>query len=174
MGLLNPTLHEAGATPGSAQHWELRSLCQAQRVAAFGPSPLQAVETFERWGKLEAAFGEGALVLALFDAQPEGVEDFEESWGAGPFLLELPLAQLDPCLFAGNAVEDMAGGWIVGPFLADWADVSVAPALFGGTARESFDGWFLVAVPSFSAALFNAGNAGVETFAGAWPALTTL
>ncbi|MFI5301619.1 MAG: hypothetical protein ACHREM_26315, partial [Polyangiales bacterium] len=62
--LLNPNLRDAGASPGTAANWTLTSVCAAQRIAAFGPTPARAVENFDRWSLLLTSFGDGDVVFA--------------------------------------------------------------------------------------------------------------
>ena len=173
MGLINPTLREEGLTPGSAAGWTLSSFTQTQRLAAFGPVPHRAAEDFERWAPFAAAFGEGDLVMVLFDPMPEGVEDFEEAWLDGPLLLALGEAQLAPLAFGGAPAEAFDLGWPGSPFAASWANVGALAALFGAAPEETFAGWFPSPAPAFTGALF-AGNQAAESFAGAWPAASSL
>ncbi|MCU0659810.1 MAG: hypothetical protein MUF64_32450 [Polyangiaceae bacterium] len=173
MGLVNPTLREEGPTPGSAAGWTMSSVTQAQRIAAFGPAPHRAAEDFERWAPFAAAFEEGDLVMALFDPLPEGVEDFEEAWLDGPLFLALGEAQLAQAAFGGALVEAFDLGWPGSPFAASWANVGALAALFGAAPEETFAGWFPSPAPAFTGALF-AGNQAAESFAGAWPAASSL
>ncbi len=174
MALLNPTLREAGATPGSAKGWTLTSFCSAQRIAAFNPAPGRAVEDFERWGELVSAFPDGAIVLAFFDVAPEGYEDFEEGWTPSAFVSEFSEALLDTCPFGGGAVEDMATGWLTSPFVATWADVVAKTGLFGGAPSEDFESWVPAGVATWTTASFDAGAKDAEAFEGTWAAIKTL
>jgi hypothetical protein len=174
MALLNPTLREAGATPGSAKGWTLTSFCSAQRIAAFNPPPGRAAEDFERWGEFVTAFPDGAIVLAFFDVAPEGYEDFEEGWTPSAFVSEFSEALLDTCPFGGGAVEDMATGWLTSPFVATWADVVAKTGLFGGAPSEDFESWVPAGVATWTTASFDAGSKDAEAFEGAWAAIKTL
>lgn len=174
MALVNPTLRDPGATPGSAKGWTIASLCKAQRIAAFGPAPVRATEDFERWGDLLTAFPDGALVLAFFDVSPEGYEDFEEGWTASAFVSAFSDALLDACLFAGSPVEDMEAGWLAGAFAISWTDVVGEAALFEGASHEDFETWIAPAAIAFAAAAFDAGTKSAEAFEGAWAAMKTL
>ena len=174
MAILNPTLREAGPTPGSAKNWTVTSLCHAQRIAAFTPAPARAAEDFERWSVFLTAFPDGALVLAFFDVAPEGYEDFEEGWTASAFVSEFSDALLDTCPFGGSAVEDMATGWLTAPFAATWADVAATVGLFEGAPHEDFESWLPAAAASWAAASFDAGAKSAEAFEGTWAASKTL
>jgi hypothetical protein len=174
MALLNPTLRDAGPMPGSATGWTLTSVCHAQRIAAFAPSPARSAEDFERWGDLVTAFPDGALVLAFFDFALEGYEDFEEGWTPSAFVSQFSDALLDTCPFGGGAVEDMATGWLSAPFAASWADVVAATGLFGGAPREDFESWLPSAPVAWTSASFDAGAKSAEAFEGTWTASKTL
>lgn len=169
MGLLNPTLHDPGPTPGSAAHWALSSLCQAERIAAFGPAPERATEDFERWTELVTAFAAGALVLAFFDPVPRGYEAFD-IWADGGFLDAFPEVLLVAAAFSVDGFE----GWLASPWAATWSAVGSQTAEFGGAPRDDFEGWFTSAAPTWTTAMFNAGVSAVEAFEGTWPAMTTL
>jgi hypothetical protein len=172
MPLLNPTLRDPGPTPGSAAHWTITSRCAAQRLAAFGPAPSRAVEDFERWWTFAPAFGEGSLVLALFDAVPRGYEAFDRCT-SGTFLDSLPEVLLERCSFGGAGVDSFEG-WPSTPWLARWADVAAVAALFDGGDVEAFEGWSDSPSPAWAAAAFDAGAAAAEGFAGSWPVMKTL
>ena len=174
MAILNPTLREAGPTPGSAKSWTLTSLCHAQRIAAFAPAPARAAEDFERWSELVTAFPDVALVLAFFDVAPEAYEDFEEGWTASAFVSEFSEALLDTCPFGGGAVEDMATGWLTAAFAASWADVAAETGLFEGAPREGFESWLPTAPVAWTSGSFDAGANSAEAFEGTWTASKTL
>ena len=174
MALLNPTLRDAGPTPGSAKGWTLTSLCGAQRIAGFNPTPQRAAEDFERWAELVTAFPDGSLVLAFFDVAPEGYEDFEAGWTPSAFISEFSAALLDTCPFGGGAVEDMATGWLTAPFAATWADVVANTGLFEGAPSENFESWLPAAAASWATASFDAGAKSAEAFEGTWAASKTL
>ena len=171
MALLNPTLRDEGPTPGSAAHWTLTSVCTAQRIAAFGPAPVRAVEDFERWTPVATAFADGALVLAFFDPIPKGYEGFV-SWGAEPFLEALPVALVEPAAFGADGVEGFA--WLTAPWAAVWPDVAAEPARFGDASFEDFEGWAPAWLARLAPAAFDGGATHVEAFAGVWTAMKTL
>lgn len=168
MALLNPTLRDPGPTAGSAAHWMIQSICQAERIAAFGPDPERATEDFERWSPLALTFGAGALVLAFFDPVPWGYEPFD-GWAGGPFLDAFP----DVLLIATTFAVDSFSGWLLSPWLATWADVAEQPALFGSAPRDDFEGWSPSSPLLWATATFD-GGANADTFAGVWPVMTTL
>ena len=174
MALLNPTLRDAGSTPGSAKGWTLTSRCGAQRIAGFNPTPPHAAEDFERWAELVTAFPDGALVLAFFDVAPEGYEDFEEGWTSSAFVSEFSEALLDTCPFGGGAVEDMATGWLTDPFAATWADGVAKTGFFGGAPSEDFESWLPAVAATWASASFDAGVNSAEAFEGTWTAVKTL
>jgi hypothetical protein len=173
MAFLNPTLHNPGPTPGSAASWTLTSLCQAQRIGAFGPNPMRAAEDFERWSDLATSFPDGALVLAFFDGGAQGYEDFANGWTASAFVSEFSEALLDAYPFAGG-VEDMETGWLASPFVTTWAGVGKDVGLFGGAPQDDFEAWFAGAPATWTSAAFDAGAKSAEAFEGTWPAMKTL
>jgi hypothetical protein len=170
--LLNPTFSDPGATAGEAAHWTLRTLCQAQRIAGFGPAPERAQEDFERWFALRTNFAQGDVAMAMFDALAEGIEDFEEGWNDGPLLTELSGGLVDPGLFAGNDFDDMQSGWLTSPFVSSWHEVVAQPAEFAGEPFERFDGWFQMLPATWQTAAFDGANA--ERFDGVWTPMQTL
>ena len=169
MGLLNPTLHDAGATPGSALHWSLSSTCAAERIAAFGPAPERAVEDFERWSPLVAAFELGVLVLAFFDPVPQGFEAFEV-WAGGTFLDAFPEVLLQATAFGVETLD----GWLSAPWAGGWGDVVGEAALFGGQPRDDFESWALTPATVWTNATFDAGTKSAEGFEGTWAVMKTL
>lgn len=169
MGLLNPTLHDPGPTPGSAAHWTIASLCQAERIAAFGPAPERATEDFERWTELVTTFAGGALVLAFFDPVPRGFEAFD-IWADGAFLDAFPEVLLVAAAFGTDGFE----GWLAVPWAAAWSDVASQAAQFGGLPRDDFEGWSASATPTWTTAMFDAAAKSAEAFEGTWPVMTTL
>jgi hypothetical protein len=166
--LLNPTFHDPGALPGEAVHWTLRTLCQGQRIAGFGPVPESAQEDFERWFELRKSFGQADIAIAMFDSLAEGYEDFEEGWNDGPLLVELTGGNADPALFAGNDFDDMETGWVSLPFLCSWDDVTDEPAEFDGQPVEGFEGWMPPFFATWEGAGFDGWTVNVERFEGAW------
>lgn len=172
--LLNPNFHDPGVHPGEAASWTLRTLCQAQRIAAFGPIPERAVEDFERWIELHTSFGQGDIAIAMFDALAEGYEDFEEGWNGGPLLTELTGGNADPALFDGNDFDDMEAGWLPSLFVSAWSDVIGEVSEFDGISVERFETWTSPTSVSWPGAMFDGGTIGAETFAGTWIPMQTL
>jgi hypothetical protein len=178
MGIVNSTFSEPGAMPGQAKGWTIVSRCQAERWAAFGENLPTAYEDFERWSRLQLAFGAGQLVLGFFAPRGEGHEDFDLGWGNDIYQTELSPALSAAAHFGDKAEESF--DWVT-KLLVAWTDVVAAGAIFGGGTQSAE--WFETAwandtfrrnwtfVPSASA-LF--GGVAVETFAGAWPHATTL
>ena len=166
--LLHPTFRDPGTLPGEAANWTLRTFCQAQRIAGFGPPPERAQEDFEHWFELRTGFGEADIAIAMFDSATEGLEDFEEGWNDGPLLIELTGGNADPAVFAGSDFDDMQTGWVAAPFLSSWDEVVADAAQFDSQSVEGFESW----VPPFSATWEGAGFDGytgnIERFEGVW------
>jgi hypothetical protein len=173
MALVNPTLQEAGPTPGSATGWKVASLCQAQQIAGFGPAPARSAEDFERWYELRGAFGVGSLVIAFFDAASQGYEDFTGGWTASAFLEAFSEALLDTCPFGGEQAEDLETGWLTAPFATAWAEVASARGLFEGADHEDFETWLAAGAAAFASASFDGATASAEAFEGPWSAMKT-
>ena len=178
----NPGFEDAGASPGEAAHWVFTAVVQRQGIAGFGPGAPMGWEDFERWHELVRVFDESAAVLAMFDPQGEGYEDFGEAWDNDVFLMELPTGHVVACAFHGGVVEDLEVGWDNVPFAWSWSDVSASPALFGGQPSERFGAawydnehyaWAWTDVTS-DAALFDGGASAVESFSGTWDPATTI
>lgn len=179
---MNPTFTDAGAAPGQAAHWTLRTFCAAERIAAFGPAPHEAWEGFERWFDLRLAFAQGDLAMALFDPIPEGHEDFEEAWANDNYLSELPAGQIAVATFGDGTIEDLEHGWSNVPFATSWAEVTATVGVFAGSPVENLEsGWRSNEAYQFSwddlsmaTCLFDAGSEPREPFEGLWPHTTTL
>lgn len=177
--LYNPSFEAVGATPGQAFRWTFSSFTALERIAGFG-SPEEGQEDFERWFELAANLSDVTVVLGFFDGSLEGYEDFEEAWGIGVYLTELPPAQTVPVPFDGSAVEHCETGWSNGSFAWEFANVPNVVGVFDGTPREAFEAhwhgnesylrdWFFV---TSNAASFSGG--GAERFESNWPSATTL
>ena len=186
MAVLNPSFEDAGLLPGEAEHWTLRTLTSRELIAGFGPPPSGgpelAWEDFESWIPLWRTLEAVSVVLAFFDAAPEGLEDFEETWENDLYLLEMPPAQLAAAALGPSDVEDCETGWDNEPYLTSWAEVAGQVGVFDGELGEDFEdhwsgnqafGWTWGAVPSVPA-LFDAGAQGREDFENDWAAATTL
>lgn len=180
--LLNPSFEDAGALPGDAAHWTLTAFTSLEVVAGFGTAPEKAWEDFADWYPFLGGLADVPVVLAFFDGNAEGFEDFEEGWANNLHLLELPPAQLVPCPFGGGLdVEDCETGWSNAAYARDWALVTSVTGLFDGQPREAFDVHWRSneayartweTLPA-SAALFDGGQQGVEAFDGTWTHATT-
>jgi hypothetical protein len=168
MPIANPTFADAGATPGSAARWTIRSLCRRARIAAFGPTPEEALESFERWCSHLSRFDDVVAPHAFFDAAPRGFEAFE-AWLPGAFLFTHDDALLEDARFAGELSEDFGTAWVPALLLA-WESATSIVASFGAAGAESFEAWTLAAPPTFANAAF-AGSASAEAFKTSWPAL---
>ncbi|MGO8996417.1 MAG: hypothetical protein ACLQVI_24140, partial [Polyangiaceae bacterium] len=70
--IANPDFSQAGAAPGQAASWTLRSSCARQSIAPFtAPTGADAFEGFERWFPWS-----GALAVAtLAPFAPNGTEE---------------------------------------------------------------------------------------------------
>ena len=182
MSLLNSGFEDAGTFPGDAQGWTLVTFCSAERIAGFGPVPLEAWEGFERGFTLLAGLGDTTTVLALFDAIAEGIEDFAEGWSNDVFLVEMPPARLVAASFGSGDVEDVEAGWRNAQHATAWADVSSVAGLFDGEPHEDFAEqwrsneafiWTWGQVTSISAT-FDGGADADEDFDNGWTAATTI
>jgi hypothetical protein len=151
--IANPDFSQAGAAPGQAASWTLRSFCARQSIAPFAArTGADAFEGFERWFPWTGALA----VAALAPFAPNGTEEDFDAWPDALFVLELSGG-----LVAG-AADDGLEGWAPGAHFA-WADVTAAQGVFAGGALESFDGWrpgdvYLLAFPdaALMRALFHA------------------
>lgn len=169
MGLLNPTLRDPGPAPGSAAHWTIVSVCQAERIAAFGPSPERAQEDFERWNDLVLAFTGGALVVAFFDPIARGYEAFD-IWADGGFIDAFPDVLLVATAFGTDSFEN----WLSSPWSTSWGDVTPQAAQFGGVPHDDFNSWAPPPPPTWATAMFDGGTKTTDGFEGTWLTMTTL
>ncbi|MGN6107487.1 MAG: hypothetical protein ACTHU0_20425, partial [Kofleriaceae bacterium] len=181
MAIRNPRFEDAGAQPGSAAHWTLVTFVAAERVAAFGPAPVRGWEDFERWTELKLAFAAGDLALGLFDALPEGREDFDEAWDNDLYLRAWSAGHSEACVFDGAPLERFDHGWATDTFVDDWSALADAAGVFDGQPREDFEDawlgnhaflWTWSTVTSV-AAVFAPGLMTGEGFEVGWPMATT-
>jgi hypothetical protein len=175
MALLNSSFEQGGPRPGQANHWSLRTFVAKERIAGFGPDPLQAWEDFERWYPLQTEFETGDPVRAFFGFPAQGLEDFEQGWSNAHYQWEFPLGQSEACLFGGTACEDFNSGWDNDGFAGFWEAFPSATGLFDGEPVEDFEelwannqafAWTWESAQS-KVALFDSEN-DVEDFHGAW------
>ena len=133
MALLNPTFEQPGAGMGTALHWTLQSFCGAQRIAAFGPTPIRAVEDFERWTSFEEELNSATSVRAFFEKMSRGMEGFR--WGH--VLISELETSCEAALFDGSSTENMEDGWLGYPCIKDWNAVHSLP----GNPETFASGW---------------------------------
>lgn len=177
MGIANPSFADPGIASGLADQWTLRTFCATERIAAFGPAPHEAWECFDRWFTLQTGFVQGDLVMGLFDALPEGHEDFAEGWDTDSYVTELPIGQIAAAMFGDGTVEGFTAGWDTESYATAWDDV---PSV-GAPAEDLEWGWRSNATYRWTwddvapaTCLFDAGSEPRETFEGLWPHTTTL
>lgn len=180
MPILNPSFEDAGAAPGLAAHWTLRTFVARERIAGFGPPPHRGREDFERWFAWIGALDEASRAVGVFEPRREAFEAFEAGWGNDLFAFELPIGATASAPFGGRGVDDLETGWTAGPFVATWRDVVAALARFAAEPMEAFErGWrgserFVWAWSGVTAAAatFDGGVA-TESFDGSdWPRIT--
>jgi len=182
MAIANPSFEDAGAAPGQAEHWTLRSVASLERIAGFGPDLYRVWEDFDRWFDLVLSLGPGDVAIAFFDPLAEGYEDFEEAWDNDLYLTELPSGQVITAPFGGGAVEDLEDGWDNTAYAWSWDDVGSVTGSFDGEPREDFEdqwagnqsyAWSWGSVSS-AAAMFDGGAQNREDFENDWTATTTI
>lgn len=178
MPILNPSFEAAGAAPGLAAHWTLRTFVARERIAGFGPPPHLGREDFERWLVWTDAFDRASAAVAVFEPRRQAFEDYEAGWGNDAFLFELPVGATAVAPFGPDGPEGFETGW-AGLFLATWGFVTAERASFGGETAEGFlrgwraaeaAVWAWAATPSRSVVF--AGGEPAESFEGGdWPSL---
>jgi len=182
MAISNPSFEDAGAAPGRAEHWTMRTAAALERIAGFGPDPHRAWEDFERWFDLVLSLGPGDVALAFFDPLAEGYEDFEEAWDNDLYMTELPSGLVVTAPFGGGAVEDLEEGWDNVPYARAWEEVAGVTGVFDGEPREDFEdqwrsnqsyAWSWGSVTS-ATAMFDAGALNREDFENDWSAASTI
>lgn len=157
----NGSFQDAGASPGAAAGWALRSLCAREAIAGFTPG--DSVEGFERWTQWAGALD--AVAHAPF--APTGVLETFEAWPVALFAFELTGG-----LVAGTALEAFESAWWTGAPAFTWGVVTQVPSSFGGSPQELFSAWrpgevyaLAFAATALVAAVFKAGA--LELFDGA-------
>ena len=158
--------------PGQAQGWTLRTLCQRERIAAFGANPPLAWEGFEGWHALLLLLEEVSVARAF----ASGPQAFREGWGVEPYLTEL-----SPGALAALDTEDYEADWGNDHFAWAWDDVQTAAA-----PPESFEAaWrsneaFVWAWADVLAAAIaftedpHVGPTGIELFESYWSAARSI
>ena len=182
MAISNPSFEDAGAAPGQAEHWTMRTAASLERIAAFGPDPHRAWEDFERWFDLVLALSPGDVALGFFDPLAEGLEDFEEAWANDLYMTELPSGLVVTATFGGGAVEDLEDGWDNVPYARAWEEVAGVTGVFDGEPREDFEdqwrsnqsyAWSWGSVTS-ATAMFGGGAQNREDFENGWSPASTI
>ena len=182
MAISNPSFEDAGAAPGQAEHWTMRTAAALERIAGFGPDPHRAWEDFERWFDLVLSLGPGDVALAFFDPLAEGFEDFEEAWANDLYMTELPTGLVVTAPFGGGAVEDLEEGWDNVPYARAWEEVAGVTGVFDSEPREDFEdqwrsnqsyAWSWGSVTS-ATAMFDAGGQNREDFENGWSPASTI
>lgn len=178
MPILNPSFEDAGAAPGFAAHWTLRTFVARERIAGFGPPPHRGREDFERWFGWIDVLGDASAAVGVFEPRREAFEAFEAGWGNDRFAFELPIGATAIAPLGGLGVDDFETGW-AGPFLGAWRAVVATLARFGGEPVEAFErGWrgserSVWRWDDVSAAAASFDGGAVEAFDGGdWPRIT--
>jgi hypothetical protein len=163
--IANPTFDVAGATPGSAASWTLRTRVQHEAIAGLDSPREHGDESFELWSTFEEALTADAprVFFAL-----AGVESFEVGWTLRSFVGALDAAMVVTAVFEASVLE--AFDW--SPLVVDWAGVIVAgtfdDALEAAWRNDVFLTRFDDAAP-VSARLVEGVR--VESFEGVWPVI---
>ncbi len=130
--IANPDFSQAGAAPGQAAGWTLRSVCARQSIASFTATPAEPLEGFEQWSAWTGALG--TATFAPFDGG-ETSEVFD-GWPNALFALELSEG-----LVAARELDGFEAGWWTGAAHFAWGDVTAVVGVFGGGPLETFDKW---------------------------------
>lgn len=163
--IANPTFDVAGATPGSAASWTLRTLVQREAIAGFDSPREHGDESFELWSPLEETLAVDAprVFFAL-----AGVESFEVGWTLRSFVDALDAAMVVAAEFDASVYE--AFEW--SPLVVDWGGVIVAGAFDDALEAAWRNDMFLThlddAAP-VSASFVESVH--VESFEGVWPVI---
>lgn len=179
MPILNGGFEDAGAVPGEAAHWTLRTSVAREGIAGFGPAPYIGWEDFDRWFGWLAALDDASPTVAVFEPLRGALESFEGGWDNDRFVDELPVGEMVIGAFAGRDVEDLEVGWSAGPFVEAWSAVRAELARFDAEREEDFsEGWrgnerFMWSWAGVTAerAVFDGADP-VESFERSWPLIT--
>jgi hypothetical protein len=180
MALANPSFEDAGSLPADAAHWTLSARTSREAIAAFGASPPQAFESFERWSSFVDALAGVTTVIAFFDSGHHGFEDFEHAWANSLYLREFQPAVLVP--LHSSATETFDANWSGAAYFLAWGAVASDAATFGAHGAEDFEArWHAnesfehdLAAIATDAARFAPGALAFEPFETAWVHATTL
>lgn len=158
MAIRNPSFDEAGAGPGAALGWSLRSRVAREAIAELAPG--EGFEGFERFSSFVSSLDAS---MARFFFSLAGADAFEAGWVRVPFRAELGPAERDARVFDGVPVERLEWAAVLdrwedaatsAPFLdplehawpgtddfaTDVGDVPTALAIFdGASSAERFD-----------------------------------
>ena len=163
MAVVNGSFEERGVADGFAAGWTITATQASRARAGFGDPPW-GVERF--YWYLAPADVPRPSAFALFDAQPEALEDFEEGWANDTFLSSWISIPQDDALFApgGEHVE----AWIEYDLLNSWDDVAE-------DARDvEWCMWFVFWFSTWADVLPPPASAGIETFEANWPPAETI
>lgn len=179
MPIFNGGFEDAGAAPGEAAHWTLRTSVAREGIAGFGPAPFVGWDDLERWFGWLGALDDASPTVAVFEPRREALESFEGGWRNDHFADALPLGEMVVAAFAGRDVEDLEVGWSAGPFLETWSAVTTALARFDAEREEDFsEGWrgnelfeWSWSGVTSAPAVFDGADA-AESFERSWPLIT--
>lgn len=163
--ILNPRFQDAGASPGQANHWTIRSFTSRRSIAGFGPAPETAWDGFERWfARLESR---PAISFTRFYFEGMSSEDFENAWNNSVYLRDLLPAMKARSTMSDFNVLSAVFNWSE----LDVADEKVSETFESGWRSNESSARSWDDVPS-SPARFNGGSSTVESFEdGSWPLL---
>lgn len=161
--IANPDFSQAGATPGQAAAWTLRSSCARQSIAAFAATPPESVESFEWWSSWTGALGAARFApfasnetMEVFDQWPnplfafelsEGLvqahfrDGFDAGWLAGTAYFGWTGVPSVAGVFANGSMETFAKWRPADVYLLAFTDAALTRATFHGEATEIFDAW---------------------------------
>ena len=129
--IANASFQDAGAAPGLAAGWTLRSSCAREAIAAFAPG--EGAESFERWTAWTSALG--AAARAPF--APKGTIEGFDAWPNALFA-----DSMSPGLVDRTMADGFETGWWSAVAAFSWNETpSVLGVFAGGAAREEFGVW---------------------------------
>ena len=162
----NADFTDAGAMPGTALRWSLRTHVAREAIAAFGAPP-HGEEAFERWSAFNGDFDAVVGDRVFFGLA--GSDDFD--WLRSAFVDQLEPTMTLPALF-GTSIAD-AFAWDA--LIEDLASAAIAGRFNDDLEHDWRNDVFFTELDAAHvvAALFAAGPSS-ETFDGSWPALTRI